>query len=452
MKNLAEGSILKNLFIFSLPMIISDFIQGSVSLIDLFYIGNIIGYQGISSISIVIPIVFLLFSILIGIGVSTNVLVAQAFGAGNEKTLTSVISNSLTMTVITSIILSLIGFITSTPVLILLNVPKTIFKDALTYLQIYTLSIPITALLNYFMALTRAVGNSKLSLYSSLVLLVSKIVLTPLFIGGFYIIPPLGIPGSIISTVAIELLITLGIVLYITRKYATIKKGLRFSIDRNMIPKFIGIGFPASLQMIIISTSATILMRFISEFGEKAIAVFGIGNRIDQFAFLPALSLGMALTTISSQNLSANRQDRLEEFLKWSVILSTTISITIVIIANTFSKDIFFFFSKNEEITTMGVDYIKIMSLSYLIMGLVFSMQGIIRGAGDTFAILGIKIFSMVILRIPISYILAFSILKSPNGIWLSFPIMMVFETIVSWLYLKSENWKKKLVFRKPTQ
>lgn len=395
---------------------------------------------------------FLLFAILIGIGASTNILIAQAFGAKNREGLSSVISNSLTITLIISAIIGIIGFLISYPVLKIINTPANIFSNALTYFQIYTLSMPINALMNWIMGITRGLGNSKFSFYFSITLLILKIILTPIFILGFYFIPKMGVSGAIISSVIIEITLLAISIPYLAKKYEIIKSSLKFSLDMKTIIKFITIGFPASLQMIIVSLSATVLMGFISSFGEKTIAVFGIGNRIDQFAFLPALSLGMALTVISSQNLSANKESRVMEFLKWSILLSLGISLLVVIVVNVFSQNIFFFFINNKEITEMGIQYLRIMSVSYLLMGLVFSVQGIIRGAGDTLAVLLIKSISMIAIRIPVAYLLAFVLYKSPNGIWASFPVVMAFEIIASWIYLKSENWKKKIVFRKQTE
>lgn len=448
MRDLTQGNIPKQLIIFSIPLIVSDLIQGILSVVDLLYVGKFLDYNGVASISVVLPIVFLLLAVLIGIGASTNILIAQAFGSKDKNSVVSVISNSLTITLIVSLVLGIIGYLASKPILKLLNIPQSIFNEALTYLQIYIITMPISALVNWFMGITRGLGNSRLSFYFSIMLLVGKIILTPAFIIGFYIIPPLGVAGSIVSTIFIEIILLTVSLIYTIKKYEILRESIKLNISYKIVSKFIMIGIPASLQMIIISLSATVLMGFISQFGEKAIAVFGIGNRIDQFAFLPALSIGMALTTISSQNLSANKEERVIEFLKWSILISFVISSIVVLIINIFPKQIFLAFSKDQEVIKMGENYLRIMSISYVLMGIVFSIQGIIRGAGDTLAILMIKTISMILVRVPTAYILSFIILKSPNGVWISFPIVMSIEIITSWVYFKSEKWKEKVVFK----
>lgn len=451
MNDLTKGNVIKQLLVFSTPVILSDLIQALISLVDIFYLGRLMGYSAVASVSVAIPVVFILFAILIGVGVSSNILVAQAFGAGSRESLILVIKNSLSITLLLSVVLSVLGFLTSGFVLKLMNVPDSIYKDALIYLQIYIAGIPITAMLNWITGITRGLGNSKVSLYFSIFMLLGKLILTPLFINGFYIIPQMGVTGAMVSTIIIELILVVLGFIYISRRYDIIRQSVRFSIhiQREMIYRFFSLGLPVSLQMIIISFSFAVVMGFVSSFGDKSIAVFGIGNRVDQFAFLPALSLGLALMTISSQNLSAERYDRVFEFLKWALIISLGISGIVVVVSNLFADSIFGFFVSDREVISLGVDYIRVMSISYVLMGAVFSVQGIIRGAGDTIAVLIIKSLSMLVVRIPVAYILGFLVFKSPVGVWASFVVVMLFEVIVSWIYLKSENWKKKIVFKR---
>lgn len=449
MNDLTKGNVIKQLLVFSTPVILSDLIQALISLVDIFYLGRLMGYSAVASVSVAIPVVFILFAILVGVGVSSNILVAQAFGAGSRESLILVIKNSLSITLLLSVVLSVLGFLTSGFVLKLMNVPDSIYKDALIYLQIYIAGIPITAMLNWITGITRGLGNSKVSLYFSIFMLLGKLILTPLFINGFYIIPQMGVTGAMVSTIIIELILVVLGFIYISRRYDIIRQSVRFSIQGEMIYRFFSLGLPVSLQMIIISFSFAVVMGFVSSFGDKSIAVFGIGNRIDQFAFLPALSLGLALMTISSQNLSAERYDRVFEFLKWALIISLGISGIVVVVSNLFADSIFGFFVSDREVISLGVDYIRVMSISYVLMGAVFSVQGIIRGAGDTIAVLIIKSLSMLVVRIPVAYILGFLVFKSPVGVWASFVVVMLFEVIVSWIYLKSENWKKKIVFKR---
>lgn len=449
MKDLTKGNPIKTLFLFALPLIVSDLIQGIQSLIDIFYLGRLVGTTGVAVASLVMPIIFLLLALLIGIGASSNILIAQAFGSQDKEKLSKVLRNSFSTTIIVSIALTIIGIILSPVVLHLLKVPNTIYTTTLIFLNITILTLPLTAIENWLMGITRGLGNAKFSLYIAISMLVLKLIFTPLFIKGFWIIPTLGTIGAVVSTIFVSIILLIVFGTFLLKKYEIIINNMRLEFDREIFLKFISVGLPASLQMIIISLSATALMGFISRFGEKTIALFGIGNRIDQFAFLPAMSLGNSMSTITSQNLSANKEERIKEFLKWSQILSFLISVVVVILVNIFAKDIFNFFVKDKEISISGIEYFRIMSIAYLIMGFNFSLQGVIRGAGDTLAIMILKSVSMILVRVPVAYLLAFVVLKSPNGIWASFPIVMIFELIVSYIYYKSSIWKNKVIFRK---
>ncbi|MCX8028965.1 MAG: MATE family efflux transporter [Brevinematales bacterium] len=449
MNDLTKGNVVRQLLIFSLPLIFSDLVQGLLSIVDMVYLGKLIGYQGIASVSVAIPVVFFLLAVLIGMNASTNIMIGQAFGSSNKNNLRLVITNSFTITIVISFFVAFMGVTISELILKLMNVPSNIFYDALSYLRVYIISIPLSAMMMWIMGITRGFGNSKFSLYSSILLLFGKLALTPLFIKGFGIIPSMGVVGAILSSVVVELGIMVFGFFYIVKKYDIVRQSLKLSLDKEIVFKFFSVGLPASLQMLIISFSFGVVMGFVAHFGEESIAVFGIGNRIDQFAFLPALSLSMALVTISSQNLSANREDRVSEFLKWAIVISFSISLIVVFLVNVFGKGIFSFFVNNERVINLGVEYLRVMSLSYVLMGFVFSVQGVVRGAGDTLAILGIKAFSMILVRVPVAYLLGFLVFESPIGVWMSFPAVMAFEMIASWVYFKSQRWKRKIMFRK---
>ncbi len=449
MKDLTKGNVVSQLILFSIPMILSDLIQGIQSIIDVFWLGRLTDYVGVSAVSITMPIVFILMAILIGVGASSAILIGQSFGAKDYKTLGKVLKNSFTITLVLSSILGLIGFILSVPVLKLIGSPRNIFDLSLIYLQVLTITLPLASTYNWFIGVMRGLGNSRIVLVFSIIFIVLKLIITPLLISGFWVIPSLGVLGAALSAAIVEFLLLIIAYVYLTSKYEIIRNNIGFEFDGEIISKFIAIGLPVSIQMIIVSSSAAVLMGFISKFGEKAIATFGIGNRIDQFAFLPAMSMGMAIMTFVSQNLGANREDRVSEALKWGTIISISISLVVAVIVNLFSTGIFRFFVSDNEVIMMGKSYLFIMSFSYVLMGIVFALQGVIRGAGDTFTVLIIKAFSMILIRVPIAYLLAFVVFKSPDGIWASFSAVMLFESIVSYLYYKSGKWKEKVVFKR---
>jgi len=150
MKDLTKGNVVSQLILFSIPMILSDLIQGIQSIIDVFWLGRFTDYVGVSAVSITMPIVFILMAILIGVGASSAILIGQAFGAKDYKTLGKVLKNSFTITLVLSSILGLIGFILSVPVLKLIGSPQNIFDLSLIYLQVLAITLPFTSIYNCF--------------------------------------------------------------------------------------------------------------------------------------------------------------------------------------------------------------------------------------------------------------------------------------------------------------
>jgi Na+-driven multidrug efflux pump len=198
------------------------------------------------------------------------------------------------------------------------------------------------------------------------------------------------------------------------------------------------------IQQLLVSTGMVVLVGMINQYGSNGTAVFGIAIRVDQLAFLPAMTIGMAVSTLAGQNIGAQRYDRVKQVFNWGILLSGGITLTIAVLANLFPRLLLRLFVQDQTVINMGVPYLRIMSVGYLFISVFFVSNGIINGSGYTYVTTLISIFGLWIVRIPLASYFSHSMHRL-DGIWYAIMISMGISMILSTAYYLSGYWKKPL-------
>jgi Na+-driven multidrug efflux pump len=180
----------------------------------------------------------------------------------------------------------------------------------------------------------------------------------------------------------------------------------------------------------------------VNGFGELATATFGAVSRIDQIAFMPAMTLGMAISTLAGQNLGAGHFHRVKEIFKWGCIFSGGITVVISLIAVSMSRILLQAFVSDPTVLDMGTQYLHIVGSCYIFFSLVFVSNGIINGAGATIITTLVSLLSLWIIRVPVAYYLS-GHLQSVNGIWYAISLSFFFSMVASQIYYFSGRWRK---------
>ena len=323
MQNLTEGNIFKTLVKYSAPIVLGDLLQASYSSIDALWVGRLIGADALAAISASGPIMFLIIALVIGIAIATVIMVGQAYGMGDMKFLEKILVNSYMTVAILCILISTLSIVFSGSILKFINTPEVIRADAQKFLVIIFAGLIFMFSFNWFSGVLRGLGDSKTPFMLLIISIVLNIILAPVLItGAFGLFPKLGIAGSALATVISQLLTTVYAFIYLAKKNVLLnifKWNYRF--DFAIIKKMFAIGVPVSLQMMINALSAVIIVSFVNRFGPSVIAAFGIGMRIDQFSFMPAMSLGSSVTAMVSQHIGAGKQEKIPEIMFNAMLL-----------------------------------------------------------------------------------------------------------------------------------
>ncbi|MGA3086179.1 MAG: MATE family efflux transporter [Thermodesulfobacteriota bacterium] len=456
MQDFTEGHISKQVINFSTPIMLGNVLMSIYGIINMVWVGRLLGHTAVAAISASLPIIMLMPAILIGLGMATNILIAQAFGRKDTELLRKILANSFFTSILFCLIISIIALVFRYQLLDWVHVPKEIRDMALSYLTIVMATLVFQFFISWMNGMLNGLGDAITVVKILVLLTVFNIIFVPFFIRGIGPLPPLGVAGAACGTALAA--VTTGIVgyIYLLRHNPYINmRSWNYRLDWHIIRQVFAIGAPASLQMIVISLAGVIIISLVNRYGTDVMAAFGIGMQIDMLAMIPFMSIGMAATTISGQNLGAQKIDRVFQTLRMSMLFGMGVALVCTTVLMFFSHQIGGIFLKESadkvRVLTIVHDYYQWMAFIYPCFAVIFAIQGVLRSAGDTMALLALSFIGMIVIRVPLAYGLAGPVGFKQDGIWMAMFTSTALSVGLNWLYYKGGRWKKKAILGKQT-
>ena len=378
--DMTEGKPLALLSIFALPLLVGNIFQQAYNLADLMIVGQLLGADALAAVGSTGSISFLFFSIFNGISGGCGIVTAQYFGARNEVMVRRSIANSAYIMLASSILTGAAAFIMAPTVLAWLGTPEKTMTDAVTYMRMSSASVPLIAVYNYASSMQRALGDSRTPLYFLVFSCLLNVGLDFLFVGAF----GLGVFGAALATMLSQLLAGTGSLLYafrinpyfrITRKY--------LAFDHHIARSAIRLGLPLALQWSLIAISTTALQSVANSFGPTAMAAYTATNRLEMLVQQPFGSMTMALSTYSGQNKGAGKPERIQEGFRDSMLAMIAMAGIMTLIMQLFGEALMVMFVKEREVITLGGQALRITSLFYVFLGIIYVSRGVLNGVGD---------------------------------------------------------------------
>ena len=307
-KEMTEGSPLRLIFNFSLPLILGGLLQQTYSLIDAAFVGKYLGINDLAAVGASSSVVFLFIKNCTGCCCGFGIPVAQAFGARSYSDLRRYVANSLWVSLIISIVLAVVTSLLCERILFMMQTPHDILHSAYLYLLVIFIGIPFTFLYNLLSSLIRALGDSKTPFYFLLLSSVLNIVLDLFCI----LVLHWGVAGAAIATVFSQAVSALLCLDYMFRKFGILKmeKG-ETALDRHNIKGLLDMGVPMGLQFSITAIGSIMLQSANNALGTSCVAAFTAGMRIKMFFMCPLESMGIAMATYCGQNYGAGKPERI---------------------------------------------------------------------------------------------------------------------------------------------
>lgn len=443
MKDLSTGNEGRLILRFAIPMLLGNVFQQLYNVVDSIIVGRYIGKEALAAVGTSGPIIFLLVSFIIGITMGFTVVVSQYFGAKDIEKVKRAINTMYIFLFFVSLVMSVLGILLSDLIFDLINLSPTIIPQAKIFLNIFFAGLIFLFGYNGTSAILRGLGDSKTPLYFLVGSVGVNIILDLIFVVGFH----WGVGSVALATVISEAAAFIVQILYLNRYHKIVKFSFRnLTFDRAIFVKSLKIGLPTGFQQTFVAVGMVALYWVVNRFGVDANAAYSAAGRIDSFAAMPAMSFTVALSTFVGQNLGANRPDRVKAGLKATLIMTSAMSVIISVITVLFGRPLMMMFTSDSVVIEMGQDYLKIIGSFYILFSVMFVINGLLRGAGDTFVPMFISLFSLWLVRIPVAYLLSSNPTFGVDGIWWSIPVGWLSGVILFYWYYRLGRWKTKAV------
>lgn len=450
-RDFTQGSIPRHIILFSLPLFAGNLLQMLYNVVDSVWVGQVIGKHALGAVSVSQPLIFALISLVVGLTMATTTLVGQYRGAGQDELVQRTIGTSLTLLAFLGALVGVLGVVFRYPLLRLIDTPEEIIHDAAAYLAIFMGGILALFLYNTLGAILRGLGDATTPLVALAIATVLNIVLDGVFILGLGPVPPLGVPGVATATVISQGISAVWLVRWILKKTDLIRLSRDYwRVDWRLAGRIFRIGLPAGLQQAVVSFGMVTVTALINSFGPDVVAAFGAAQRLDQAAFLPSMSMGLAVTSVVAQNLGAGKLDRVSAAVRWCAGLGVLVTGMVTLVAVLKPTILIALFNREPDVLAAGSLYLRINGWSYIFFALVFVLGGVMRGAGDTMATLVLTVIGLWVVRVPAAYLLARSLGMGPAGIWTGILISAVASFLLHLGYYASGRWKRKVAALQP--
>ncbi|MEE4258589.1 MAG: MATE family efflux transporter [Bacteroidales bacterium] len=446
MRNLTEGKEGKLILNFALPMLAGNVFQQMYNIVDSIIIGKVLGKEALAAVGANFPLIFALISFVVGIAIGATVIISQYFGAKQMDRVKRTIDTLYIFMFFASILITTVGMLTSKYIFQLISLPDNVIPLAVDYFNVYATGFVFFFGFQGTSAVLRGLGDSKTPLYFLIISTLTNIGLDLFFVLGL----GWGVKGVALATVIAQAGAFFTIIWYLNRYHTFLDfSPLKMRFDREIFKKSLKIGLPTGFQQTFVSLGFLALYRIVNMFGTSTIAAYTIAMRIDMFAAMPAMNFSAALSTFVGQNIGANKFERIGRGLNSTLGMTSIISVSVTMLAMFFAEPLMYLFTNDAEVVAVGKQYIYVVSGFYIVFSTMFIINGVLRGAGDTFFPMIITILSLWVIRIPASYFLSLKI--GTLGIWWGIPVAWAFGVIASYIYYKTGRWKLKAVVKHDT-
>lgn len=428
--NMTEGNPLGLLLRFSVPMLIGNVFQQLYNLADSVIVGRIVGSDALAAVGATSSVTFMFFALCNGIGSAGGIITSQQFGKGDEKSVKRSIINTGYIMLVFPMIVGLLAFLLSPSLLVLLKTPSDIMADSLAYVRVMCVGIMFVSIYNYSSNMLRALGDSKTPLVFLIISCFLNIILDILFV---YVLKT-GVIGAAIATLIAQFMsgVCCTIYAFVTNPYFKFKKE-DLSVDKDIIVSIIKLGVPLSLQFSLIAISCMALQRVVNSFGAVAVAAFTATSRIEQLIHQPYMTLGSSLSTFTGQNYGAGKNSRIIKGYHQGLIIMAVFTLMMLPVMQLFGSNITALFVKDPEVISMGATALKISSIFYLFLGVIYVVRGVLNGLSDSFfALLNgiVEVFGRFIVPVLMTAVSFIGVW----GIWWSVGVVWFLSGLTAWI------------------
>ena len=400
-KNLTSGSVFQNIVWFSLPYLLSYFLQTLYGMADLFIIGQFEGVAGTTAVSIGSQVMHMITVMIVGLAMGSTVSIAQAVGANNKKQASLSVGNTVTLFMGLSVVLSIVLLLFVRPIVTVMSTPEEAVQGTLAYLTVCFIGIPFITAYNIIASIFRGLGDSKSPMYFIAVACVVNIALDYYFMGTLHLGPAGAALGTTLSQ-AVSVLVSLAVIL--KRRLISVRRA-DFRPQRAVMGKLLQIGMPVALQDGFIQVSFVIITIIANRRGLTDAAAVGIVEKIIGFLFLIPSSMLSTVSALGAQNIGAGKPERASLTLRYAAMIACSFGIAVVILIQFIAEPLVSFFTPDAAVAAAGGQYLRGYIWDSFFAGVQFSFSGYFCACGKSGISFLHNSLSILLVRVPGAYL-----------------------------------------------
>lgn len=417
--DMCHGPLLGKLIRFSIPLVLSGILQLLFNAADIIVVGRFAGSQSLAAVGSTSSLINLLVNLFLGLSVGANVLVGRYYGAKDEKHLQRTIHTSILLSLISGVILAVLGILIVRPLLELMGTPDDVLGLAVLYMRIYFLGMPVLLLYNFASAILRAVGDTKRPLFYLSAAGCLNIVLNLFFVIVFH----MDVAGVALATVISECLSAILLFRCLTKMEGGCRlypKKLR--IHREELIRILQVGLPAGIQSSIFSVSNVLIQASVNSFGTIAIAGNAASSNLENFIYIAMNAIYQTALSFTSQNYGGGQHQRIGQILRRCWALVVGIGVILGGLVWLFGRPLLGIYTTESDVVDYGMIRLGIITRTYFLCGLMDVTVGSLRGLGYSVMPTIVSLIGACGLRIVWVYTL-FAMHRSLQMLYISYPV-----------------------------
>lgn len=377
--DMVRGPVLKKMLRFSLPLMLSSILQILFNAADIIVVGRFAGDHSLAAVGSTTSLINLLVNLFIGLSIGANVTVARYYGARRDKELKDTVHTAIALSIVSGILLTIVGFLGSRQILIWMNTPKEVVDLAALYLRVYFLGMTGVMVYNFGASVLRAVGDTRRPMYYLAFSGVVNVILNLIFV----ILLKMDVAGVGAATAISQWIAAVFVVNCMRKEEGAMKLVLReLHISMDKFVSIVRIGLPAGVQGLIFSMTNVMIQSSVNSFGAVIVAGNSAAANIENFIYFPMNAFYQATISFTSQNVGAKRISRIDKILTRGEMGAIAMGLIVGLLELLFGTTLLGIYSTSDAVIAAGMRRLAILAPTYVFCGAMDVMVGALRGMG----------------------------------------------------------------------
>ena len=429
---ITEGIIWRQLLLFFFPIVFGTFFQQLYNTIDTVIVGQFVGKAALASVGgSATQLINLVVGFFTGLSSGVSVVIAQFFGAKDERSVKESLHTAYAFSILGSIVISALGIGLAPQLLRWMNTPEELLADSTLYLRIYFAGILFVFIFNVGSSILRAVGDSKNPLYYLIACCFINIFLDLLFVIVFH----LGVAGVAYATFLSQAISALLVTHKLMTSHSILTLKIRdIRLHKNVLKSQLWIGLPAGFQSVMYSISNVIIQAALNRFGTDTVAAWSAYGKLDAIFWMVSGAIGISITTFVGQNYGARKYDRVHKSVRICLGIDSIISVILIVFLMLFRVPLFRLFTQDPSVIRIGSDMLALITPCYIFFVFIEVLAGALRGMGDVMIPTLITLLGVCVLRL-IWIAVVLQISPTVNAIIYSYPVTWIATAVLFIIY-----------------